>query len=158
VSAPSEPAARTARRQSPPSARRRRREHESRRFTARDARAIAIAENRVAKLVAELELATEERARVRARLLPLLPPSTHADEAEKGVRQASAGGYRVRVSPVDGHDIFSLKRYLERGHQVTEQMREAMNRTRGFDRWTVRPVKGPARPGSVEPSDASWIS
>lgn len=149
-----EPAARSVRRPPPSTPRRRRREHDGpRRFTARDARAIAEAENRVAKLAAQLELATEERSRVRARLLPLLPPSADAAERDKGVRQATAGGFRVRVSPVAGHDMFSLKRYLQRGHELTEQMREAMNRTRGFERWTVKPVAGPARPGAVEPAD-----
>ncbi len=153
----SEPAARTARRPpSPP--RRRRREHRPRRFSARDARAIAEAENRVAKLTAQLELATEERARVRARLLPLLPPALDAADRERGVRRAIAGGFRVQVSPVEGHEIFSLKRYIERGHQVTEQMRDAMRRSRDYDRWTVKPVKGPARPGAVEPADASPFS
>jgi hypothetical protein len=122
-------------------------------LTARDARAIAEAENRVAKLTAQLEQATEERARVRARVLALLPPAADADARERGVRQAIAGGYRVRVSPVDGWETFSLKRYRELGHQLTDEMRAAMNRSRGFNRWTVKPVKGPARPGSVEPAD-----
>lgn len=150
----SEPAARSVRRPPPSPRRRRRREHDGPRpFTARDARAIAEAENRVAKLAAQLELATEERNRVRARVLPRLPPSADAAEREKGVRQATAGGFRIRVSPVDGHDMFSLKCYLQRGHELTEQMREAMKRTSSFERWTVKPIAGPARPGAVEPAD-----
>jgi hypothetical protein len=121
-------------------------------LTPAGAKALHLADVAVAKLKAQLEQAEKRRAEMQARYRDLVPLSEDADERAKGIRAAEVGGFKIRIAPVAGSDRFSLKDYLEAGHKITAAMRDAMKRSKPFDRWTIKDVRGPRRADAVEPT------
>jgi len=125
----------------------------TRKLGAREVRVIADAENRVQKLDAALKAAKRDREEVRARYRDRITEfSEEKDDAGKDVRVAVAGGYLVRVTRFMGAQRFGLRGYLEAGHKITAAMREHLSEPEEQERWTVKNLAGPPKPGSVEPA------
>jgi hypothetical protein len=124
-------------------------------LTGTGAMALHVADVTVSKLKAALELAEETRALIQQRYRDAIPLSEDPKEAADGIRSLEVGGIKVRITPVAGSERFSLKDYKAAGHQVTAAMRDAITTSKGYDRWTVKDVRGPRRADAVEPASIS---
>ena len=121
-------------------------------LTAEQIKKIALAENAVAKADAALKAAIVERDKVRDRYrVRITEQSLEKADAGKDVRIARSSRYLVRVTRFTGGNRFSLKGYLEAGHKLTAAMRQHISPGGLQERWTVKDLKGPPKPGSVEP-------
>lgn len=81
---------------------------------------------------------------------PLMEASSDPDDADKDVKVAEAGGWRVRVSRYQGSESFSLKDYKVAGHEVTPQMAECIKPGGLRTKVTTKRLAGRTRPGAVE--------
>lgn len=81
-----------------------------------------------------------------------LAPSDDPKDATKDVKVARAGGWAIRFTRYTGGESFSLKRYAELGHKITAAMREAISPGQPQVKVTVKNLKGPTKPGAVEPA------
>ena len=121
-------------------------------LTASQARKLAKLEARTAQAKAAWESMKRDLDQLHAEYKPLLPVSTDPDDEGKDVRQLEVGGFRVRVSTFAGGEYFSLKDYRGAGHQVTDEMREHIRDGDERERWTVKDLRGPRGPDSVQPA------
>lgn len=121
-------------------------------LTADQARRLHDADVMVKRLAAQLDDAKKHLGELEKRYIERIPVSEDLEEAAKGIRLAIAGGVSIRVAPMVSADSFSLKRYVDAGHQVTDEMRDAIKPGKPYDRWTIKPAAGPKKLGAVEPS------
>jgi hypothetical protein len=96
------------------------------------------AEQAVQRQKAELEEAEQAREKLRDEYRDRVPLSDDAAERKKGVRIVDVNGIKVRITPSNSGETFSLKRYREAGHKITKAMRDAIGAGKDFDRWTVK--------------------
>lgn len=123
-----------------------------RRLSAAQAVAWATAEVAALQAKAALEAAKERCDGLRARYEERLEPSTHPDDAGKNVKVAIAGGWQIRFTRFTGGERFSLTTYRKAGGLITEAMAPHVSPGSPQVRVTVKRVKGPTKPGAVEPS------
>ncbi len=118
------------------------------------AQAIAWATAEVAALQAKaaLDAAKERCKELRERYEERLEPSTDPKDADKDVKVAVAGGWQIRFTRFIGGERFSLTDYREAGGEITEGMKPHISPGSPQVRVTVKRVKGPTKPGAVEPS------
>ena len=118
------------------------------------AQAIAWATAEVAALQAKaaLDAAKKKCGELRERYEDRLEPSTDPDDAGKDVKVAVAGGWQIRFTRFTGGERFSLTDYRKAGGKITKAMAEHISPGSPQVRVTVKRVKGPAKPGAVEPS------
>lgn len=111
-------------------------------ITASQAKQLLRADDEVRKRRAQLEEAERDREEVRKRLRPRVPLSSKKEEKAKRVRAVTIAGISIRISPAESGSRFSLSRYREAGHQVTEEMKDAITPGKPYDRWTVKAPAG----------------
>lgn len=102
----------------------------------------AIAKTIVAVIVAyqRADRALKEAKRERSEKLPkykeLVPVGIEVEGAGHIIKRWTAGGGQV----------FSLKEYLEAGHQVTAEMAPFVHDRDSYDQWSAKPIEGPPEP------------
>jgi hypothetical protein len=118
------------------------------------AQAIAWATAEVAALQAKaaLDAARAKCAELRERYEDRLERSDDPKDADKDVKVGTAGGWQIRLTRFTGGERFSLTGYREAGGEITEAMKPHISPGSPQMRVTVKRVKGPTRPGAVEPS------
>ena len=116
--------------------------------------AIAWATAEVAALQAKAawKTAVEKCETLRARYEHRLEPSTDPKDADKNVKIGIAGGWQIRFTRFTGGERFSLTDYREAGGEITEAMQPHISPGSPQVRVTVKRIKGPTKPGAVEPS------
>jgi hypothetical protein len=112
----------------------------------------ATAEVAVLQAKAAWEAAKAEAEKLRARYEDRLEPSADPKDAGKDVKVGVAGGWQIRFTRFTGGERFSIKEYRAAGHKVTPEMRPFISAGDPQVRVTVKRVKGPTKPGAVEPS------
>lgn len=118
---------------------------------ARQARVLHDADVHVKRVRAQLQEAEEKLAEIKVCYRDRIPGSPDLEEAQKGICIATVGGVTIRVAPAVTADSFSLKRYTDAGHPVTDEMTEAIRPGRPYDRWTIKATAGPKKLDAVEP-------
>jgi hypothetical protein len=121
-------------------------------LSADQARKLHDADVAVKRLRAQLDAQEKHLRELQDRYRERIPVSDDADEAAKGIRITTVGGVVIRVAPAVSADSFSLKRYVDAGHQITAAMREAIRPGKPYDRWTIKAAAGPKKLGAVEPT------
>lgn len=124
----------------------------TRKLNAAQAKALVLATVAVEKLKASLEAKSEKLTELRERYKPLIPASEDPKDADKDVREVTAGGFRIRVSTFEGGEYFSLKDYRAAGHPITDEMAEHIRPGDKRERWTWKDTRGPRRPDAVDPA------
>lgn len=69
----------------------------------------------------------------------------HADKVPYGVDVLGAG-HVIKRWRAGGGQTFSLKAYLEAGHEVTDEMRPFVSEREEYDQWDATPIDGPPAP------------
>lgn len=121
-------------------------------LSADQARRLHDADVKVKQLRAQLEDAERKLGEVKDRYRDRIPLSDDINEAAKNIRVTTVAGVTIRVAPSVSADSFSLKRYVDAGHQITDEMREGITTGKPYDRWTIKAAAGPKKLGAVEPT------
>lgn len=121
-------------------------------LSAAQAMAWATAEVAMLQAKAKLDELVEKCKELRARYEPRLEPSEDPKDADKDVKVATAGGWHIRLTRFTGGDRFSLSDYRKAGGKITKAMEPHITPGAPQMRVTVKRVKGPTKPGAVEPA------
>lgn len=121
-------------------------------LSAAQAVAWATAEVAAQQAKAALTAATERCAEMRARYEERLEPSDDPKDVDKDVKVAVAGGWQIRLTRFTGGERFSLSEYRKAGGKITKAMEPHVSPGSPQVRVTVKRLKGPTKPGAVEPS------
>lgn len=102
----------------------------------------AIAKTIVALIVAykRADRAVKEAKREKAEKLP-----KYADLVPYGT-EVEGAGHIIKRWQGGGGQVFSLKDYLEAGHQITPEMADFVNDRETYDQWSATPIEGPPEP------------
>lgn len=120
-------------------------------LSADQARRLHSADVQLRRAKASLEDAGRHMADLQERYRDKIPLSDDVDEAAKGILTTEVAGVTVRVAPTVSADSFSMRRYTDAGHHVTDEMREAIKAGKEYDRWTIKATAGPKHLDAVEP-------
>jgi hypothetical protein len=96
--------------------------------------------------------AQEKCTELRARYEDRLEPSTDPGDTGKDVKVGVAGGWQIRFTRFTGGERFLLSDYRKAGGKVTKAMEPYVSPGSPQVRVTVKRLKGPTKPGAVEPS------
>lgn len=96
--------------------------------------------------------AVEKCAELRERYEDRLEPSDERGDAGKDVKVGVAGGWQIRFTRFTGGERFSLTEYVKDGGEITKAMEPHVTPGTPQVRVTVKRIKGPTKPGAVEPS------
>lgn len=121
-------------------------------LSAAQAMAWATAEVALAQARATVDQLKEKTDELRARHEHRLDPSDDPGDVGKDVKVGRAGGWLIRFTRFAGAARFSMKDYLAAGHPITPQMEQFITPGSPQVRVTVKRLKGPHKPGSVEPA------
>jgi hypothetical protein len=117
------------------------------------AKALVLAEVKVAQLRPSSRRAEAERDELRKRYKPRLQPSTEKKDAGKDVLQAIGRRLLIRCTSFLSGEYFSLKDYRLAGHPITAgdggvHIQPATRASAGAG----SDLRGPRRPDAVEPT------
>lgn len=121
-------------------------------LSAAQAIAWATAEVTLLQVKAAWEQAKAKAEEMRERYEDRLERSDDPKDADKDVKVGQAGGWQIRFTRFTGAERFSLKDYRAAGHKVTAAMAPFVSEGAPQVRVTVKRIKGPTKPGAVEPS------
>lgn len=121
-------------------------------LSATQAKAWATAEVLLLQAKSAVEAARAKCDEMRERYEERLEPSDDPKDAGKDVKVATAGGWHIRFTRFTGGERFSLTSYREDGGEITEEMKAHISPGSPQVRVTVKRVKGPTKPGAVEPA------
>jgi hypothetical protein len=102
----------------------------------------AVAKTIVAAIVAykRADRALKEAKRKRSETLP-----KYRDQVPLGV-EVEGAGHIIKRWEAGGGQVFSLKDYLEAGHEVTTEMAPFVHDRETYDQWSATPIEGPPEP------------
>jgi hypothetical protein len=112
----------------------------------------ATAEVTLLQVKAAWDQAKAKAEEMRERYEDRLEPSDDPKDAGKDVKVGQAGGWQIRFTRFTGAERFSLKDYRAAGGKITAAMAPFVSEGAPQVRVTVKRIKGPTKPGAVEPS------